>query len=830
MSNKLTPADLEMFKRIGVGAELLEMAGVYRVTDAEARENFGISRQGDMSGIAFPYFDPLTDDRVTARIRRDHPDMDVEGKTENKYISPYGDNPHLYFPRGSGAMLDDVTAPVVLIEAEKSALAITALAMRTGRNLLTIATGGCWGWRGRTGIEAGPSGERQEVHGPVPDLGRIRLDGRKAVIVADSNVATNPNVAAARQALAAELSKRDAEVYLAHLPQEPGINGPDDFIAVHGGEALLSLIDNAGEWRPSITLKAGEYPRAVDEAEEILCASAERLRIFQRAGEVVRVITLPDSKRGGGLRREPGTVQLVPVGSVALTEVWDRLIEWQKLKATKGVFERARIDCPGRIAAAYLSRIGAWRLPHLAGIISAPIMRLDGTIHCRGGYDATTGLLLTEDWPDLDGNPTRGDALAALRELEGPFSEFPFVGPEDRSVLIAAIETAIQRRLLSSAPLFGFKAPTTRTGKSLSAECVAIVATGLPVPAMGVSGDREEIRKAVTTALREGHMIVNLDNIELPLGSPDLSRAITQAEYSDRLLGENRMLRLPTNVLWTATGNNLAFRGDLAVRTLLCSLDARMERPEERHFKIPDLKQYVTDHRRELVTAAITILRAYVVAGRPDQGLKPWGGFDQWSATIRAALVWLGMADPCETRQHVIEDDPDREHAAALLYAWHAAFGAEPVLVAQVVERVAADSDLRNTVLAVAAAKDDAKQPDPRKLGWWCRNWRHCPVGGLVLDQGKPHGNAATWKVGRGPDRGVTGVSGVRSPSKNVDTTQADGDSGQADGHAEVFRADDDSNNSNNSKPEPSHQPEAEWKPDGEPSRLFAEDEGEVRL
>ena len=149
---------------------------------------------------------------------------------------------------------------------------------------------------------------------------------------------------------------------------------------------------------------------------------------------------------------------------------------------------------------AYLSRLGFWRLPVLTGIVSAPVMRCDGTILHRAGYDPQTGLFLTDDWPELAGSPSGADALAALGRLQQPFSEFPFVGPEDRSVLIAAVLTAIQRRLLSSAPLFAFSAPTQRTGKSLLAECVAIIGTGKEAPAMAASSDREELRKAVRSS------------------------------------------------------------------------------------------------------------------------------------------------------------------------------------------------------------------------------------------------------------------------------------------------------------------------------------------
>jgi hypothetical protein len=286
---------------------------------------------------------------------------------------------------------------------------------------------------------------------------------------------------------------------------------------------------------------------------------------------------------------------------------------------------------------------------------------------------------------------------------------------------------------------------------------------------MAVSGDREEMRKAITAVLREGHAIVNLDNIEHPLGSPDLSRAITQAEYGDRILGETKTLRLPTNVTWTATGNNLAFRGDLAVRTLICRLDAKLERPEERTFRIADLKSYVVEHRRELVTAALTILRAYALAGRPDQALKPWGGFDEWSRSIRSALVWLGMADPCATRQHVIEDDPDREQAAAVLSAWHSGVGSDAVQIAHLVKSAANTPELNEALTGVAGAKNDGgARIDPRRLSWWCREWRDRVVSGLVLARGKSCGKAATWKVTRisdMPGSGINGISGIRNPS-----------------------------------------------------------------
>src|SRR5438034_518430 len=167
----LDHSDLAGFEQIGVGEDLLRAAQVRRVTDREARDRYGMRFNGDLSGIVFPYFDPVTGNRVTARLRRDRTETDLEGKPQNKYICPYGDNRHLYFPPGAGELLKDLTVPVVFVEAEKSALALTALAVRRGRRLLSIGTGGCWGWRGKAGIEPGPNGEREEARGPLPDFG-----------------------------------------------------------------------------------------------------------------------------------------------------------------------------------------------------------------------------------------------------------------------------------------------------------------------------------------------------------------------------------------------------------------------------------------------------------------------------------------------------------------------------------------------------------------------------------------------------------------------------------------------------------------------------------
>jgi putative DNA primase/helicase len=238
----LAPADIASFAKLGIPPDLLLAAHVQRVNDREARDAFGITYSGDKSGIIFPYY--IGDRRATARLRRDNPEVDTEGKPQNKYISAWGDHRHLYFPPCfMDTLKRDSEVAIVAVEAEKSALAGTAWAQRTGARLVFFALGGCWGWRGRIGKTESPNGTRVDVKGALPDL--AVCDGRRVYILLDSNVATQPKVQAAERAFVAELRKRKCDVFTGRVPILAEVNGPDDLLAVAGDDAMADVIASA---------------------------------------------------------------------------------------------------------------------------------------------------------------------------------------------------------------------------------------------------------------------------------------------------------------------------------------------------------------------------------------------------------------------------------------------------------------------------------------------------------------------------------------------------------------------------------------------------------
>jgi Domain of unknown function (DUF3854) len=283
-ASTLTERDLEMFARIGVCLDLLEAAHVERVSDREARQRFGIvgPASRNMAGIVFPYYSHLTGLRVTARVRRDNPEME-DGRAKNRYVAPFGDSRHLYFPQGAAEKLRGPDTAVVLVEAEKSALALTAWATRVHMDLLPVAMGGCWCWRGRVGKTESANGSRVDVLGPLPDLSVCNQ--RRVYVVMDTNVAGNANVRQAEKALAIVLAEHNCDVQLRHLPQIDGVNGPDDLIALQGDDALRMALmtpicskDGPGILEAAMEAIASEIYTSNRERFCAFCVAMQRLR------------------------------------------------------------------------------------------------------------------------------------------------------------------------------------------------------------------------------------------------------------------------------------------------------------------------------------------------------------------------------------------------------------------------------------------------------------------------------------------------------------------------------------------------------------------------
>lgn len=117
----------------------------------------------------------------------------------------------------------------------------------------------------------------------------------------------------------------------------------------------------------------------------------------------------------------------------------------------------------------------------------------------------------------------------------------------------------------------------------------------------------------------------------------------------------------------------------------------KVERPDRLQFDFDPRAEALHD-RPKLVTAGLTLLRAYIVAGRPTP-LDTIGSFEKWNL-VREALVWLGLPDPAATRESILAEDLQKEVLVDLLKLWRTALGHRPVTLKEL-EAIAQDE--RNT-------------------------------------------------------------------------------------------------------------------------------------
>ena len=394
---------------------------------------------------------------------------------------------------------------------------------------------------------------------------------------------------------------------------------------------------------PIIRLVDGQLPKAVDEAEAALIA-AGGCHIYQRGDLIVRPIR-PKLKAAGN--RDTFGLRLLPLNKHSLVDTYTRIARFEKWSVKAG--DHVPKNCPEQIAEVYLSRAGRWKIPILLGIVNTSFLRSDGSLCERPGYDQASALLFDperQSFPSIPVAPTLEDARTALQFLDDVLlAEFPFVQNIDCAVALSAILTAFDRRAMATAPLHAFSSPTAGTGKSLLVDIASILTTGELAPVISQGKTEEEMGKRLGAALIGGDQIVSLDNCDRELNSAFLCQALTQQRLKIRLLGYSRHVEVPITSTFFANGNNLEISNDLTRRTLLCQMDAGVERPELRRFK-SNVLEVARDKRGALVAAILTILRAWH-HGANAIGVEPLGSFEDWSFRIRSPILWLDYEDPC---------------------------------------------------------------------------------------------------------------------------------------------------------------------------------------
>ena len=526
------------------------------------------------------------------------------------------------------------------------------------------------------------------------------------------------------------------------------------------GEISAKTIDlfrrylKQAQGNPAFLYTPDRLEEAVNFALEVLPQMPGE-QIYQRDG--VRMLVDTHAEK---ILRDPEEKDhhvLIPATDAYLNIRLTGAIDWSKPAGQEGK-KTERTDCPDKVSRGVIhvpSKL--WKDPPLTMVTSCPVLRRDGTVLDRPGYDATSGILFRPgdlDYGGIPRKPSKQLAEKALEYLRQPLDEFLWGEPYHESVMLSSMLTPFNRHNMDCAPIHCNSGPVSGSAKTLRTDIPSIIFTGHAAASVIITGDPTEDRKTFfAILLGGGDPIISLDNVpEILYKNDSLCSMITSKYVQGRILGVSKMGNVSTKCTFLMNGNNLRLGGTLAERSLMCYVDPRCKRPQELKFKRPDLKAWILERRVTHARALVIVQRAYIHAGCPDQKLKPNREFRDWERTSRATLVWLGMPDPCLSLTETAENDSASQELVQAANTWKAVFKDDALTIAQAVKEAGVKDDLKTALLIVAGVKGEI---DTHRLGYWLRAAKKKQVPDLNRPgydlrfemRGTDHTGAAKWKA-----------------------------------------------------------------------------------
>lgn len=457
----------------------------------------------------------------------------------------------------------------------------------------------------------------------------------------------------------------------------------------------------------------GERPFAqmVPDAEELLRDRPEE-RIFQTpiSRRLVRIIQHgQDPKPERDVLRDPRASVMVEVDAPYLQLALGRTGKICKQSKHGPV----PIDSPRSLADMVLASVEtspemtSW--DRLKKISLTPILLSDGTMVMEQGHNALSNIWIDTQGVKFVDPASQNPALSANEcrtliehDIHPIGCAYPFVkdNPDQKwyetaawSVVLSAMMSVDDRHNLPTVLMHCISAPTQGSGKTKLVQAISAAMTGT-LPSICSYDSAEEFGKHLPPLLAKGDAVICIDNVIMPINNAKLAAALTQEHsMSYRPLGASKDLTIENTSVIFATGNNLQLSGDMPRRCLLARIEPTVERPEQQKFPFDPVKRALELFPRAVMTVK-AVLRAHQLAGYPGVGLLKGGSgsFPEWDRRVRAALAWMGYADPLTTQDAIRSDDPGRRESVEALWVLGEAFGQNAFKVFELPQKLTPDA------------------------------------------------------------------------------------------------------------------------------------------
>ena len=385
-----------------------------------------------------------------------------------------------------------------------------------------------------------------------------------------------------------------------------------------------------------------------------LLSADEDLNLFYdpRINEIVEITTYFDKLQ----KRDITGIKIVDAKRL-LTIIDERIQTFLWTKDKQGVWKKDYRSANEQIIKLVaVSTAFVDSLPILTRFLNYPMPFLDvnnNLITPKIKYDERFQAYTMEDTPQIQ-EISIERAKELLNEI---LIEFCFEKEIDKTIALAQIITPACRGLYNRAtartPLFINKANRERAGKDYLAGIPGILYEGRAIDdSPFVTGEKygsgsEELRKKITSAIKQGRRRIHSSNNRGDLNNAVLEQFITSEVWRDRELGKNKELELSNEIDISLSANTgLTYTPDLWHRSRIINLFFAEEDPNSRIFKNPDLHGYIKKNRGLFLSAIYSLIKLWVEAEQPC-GHTPFTSFPEWARVVGGIMCYHNLGDPC---------------------------------------------------------------------------------------------------------------------------------------------------------------------------------------
>jgi hypothetical protein len=255
----------------------------------------------------------------------------------------------------------------------------------------------------------------------------------------------------------------------------------------------------------------------------------------------------------------------------------------------------------------------------------------------------------------------------------------------------------------------------------------------------------EEATKVILSLLLKNPAVIEFDDMDSDwIAHGALKRMLTAEFITDRVLGHSKTATVRTRALFLGSGNNVGPRDDMRRRVGTINLDPKCATPTTMEYKGSPVET-VRKNRGFFVAAVLTIVQAWIKAGKPRSSVKSIASYGAWSDYCRQPLLWLGQPDPATSLLDQVTHDPEGDPLVDLLHTWKAAFGMTATTVRKAIQvALGGQQTLEHAIRDCLG--EDRGQPNPSRLGWFLKKNAGRIVHGMRFIESTADGRKA-WKL-----------------------------------------------------------------------------------